>query len=137
MCVEGLDLMYDFCQKHNVPTKKVGKLIVAVTEEEIPGLERLLESGKQNKVRDLEMIDAKGIKEREPHCQGVRALLSPHTGIVDYTLVTQAMAQSVKENHGQVLLNFEVNGFHSEDEQLSITAKDGRKIKCRGTVIIQ
>ncbi|GAU98684.1 hypothetical protein RvY_09798 [Ramazzottius varieornatus] len=136
LCVEGLDLMYDFCQKHGIPTQKVGKLIVAVTDEEIPGLEKLYESGTQNKVRDLEMIDAKGIKEREPHCQGVKALLSPHTGIVDYALVTQAMAQNVKDKNGDVLLNFEVNGFHSGGEdRLVITAKDGRKVHCKGAIV--
>ncbi len=30
------------------------------------------------------MVDEKGIREREPECRGIRALWSPHTGIVDW-----------------------------------------------------
>uniref|UniRef100_A0A183F189 Desulfoferrodoxin n=1 Tax=Gongylonema pulchrum TaxID=637853 RepID=A0A183F189_9BILA len=32
-------LAYEYCDKHNVPYKKVGKLIVAVEEAEVPRLE--------------------------------------------------------------------------------------------------
>ncbi|MGH0160828.1 UNVERIFIED_CONTAM: hypothetical protein FKN15_039924 [Acipenser sinensis] len=49
-------------------------LIVAVEQEEIPRLKALYERGLQNNVRDLRMIDAKEIREREPYCR-VRSAL--------------------------------------------------------------
>ncbi|VDN27587.1 unnamed protein product [Cylicostephanus goldi] len=39
LCVEGIDLAYEFLRENNVPHKKIGKLIVAVDQEEIPRLE--------------------------------------------------------------------------------------------------
>ena len=45
------------------------QLIVAVEREEIPRLKALYERGQKNNVRDLTMIDAKGIREREPYCR--------------------------------------------------------------------
>lgn len=38
-------------------------------QEEIPRLKALYERGLQNNVRDLSIVDAKGIREREPYCR--------------------------------------------------------------------
>jgi 2-hydroxyglutarate dehydrogenase len=51
------------------------------------------------------------IKDYEPYCKGIKALLSPHTGIVDYGLVTRSMADNVKAKGGEIKLNFEVSKF--------------------------
>ncbi len=45
------------------------QLIVAVEQEEIPRLKALYERGLKNNVRDLSIVDAKGIREREPYCR--------------------------------------------------------------------
>lgn len=49
------------------------QLIVAVEQEEVPRLKALYERGMKNNVRDLSIIDAKEIREREPYCR-VRGL---------------------------------------------------------------
>ncbi len=36
-CVEGAVAMVEFCREHNLPYEVCGKVIVATTEEEIPG----------------------------------------------------------------------------------------------------
>ncbi|XP_055339857.1 L-2-hydroxyglutarate dehydrogenase, mitochondrial-like [Paramacrobiotus metropolitanus] len=137
MCVRGLDLMYDYCDKNHIPYIKTGKLIVAVEEEEIPRLLKLYENGKVNGVRDLQLIDEKGIKEHEPHCRGIKALLSPHTGIVDYSLVTKSLADSVARSGGETVLNFEVVKFQSapEEGKVQLIASDGRVVHCKGAVV--
>lgn len=38
LCVEGLQLTYRYCDEKKIPYKKVGKLIVATTEEEVTRL---------------------------------------------------------------------------------------------------
>ncbi|OWA54403.1 L-2-hydroxyglutarate dehydrogenase, mitochondrial [Hypsibius exemplaris] len=137
LCVQGLDLMYEYCDKYSIPYKKVGKLIVAVDDGEVPGLMNLLKNGTANKVRDLQLIEGSQIKEYEPYCRGVKALLSPHTGIVDYGLVTRSMGDNVKARGGEVKLNYEVSKFQSapEDGRLLIFAKDGRSVSCKGAIV--
>lgn len=68
LCVRGLELSYKYLDEHGVPYKKCGKLIVAVTPEEIPRLDALQERGLQNGVKDLQRLDAEGIKKVEPNC---------------------------------------------------------------------
>lgn len=69
LCVRGATLAYDYLEKKGLPYKRCGKLIVAVHQEEVPRLRALYERGQKNNVRDLSVIDAKGIREREPYCR--------------------------------------------------------------------
>ncbi|XP_077123452.1 L-2-hydroxyglutarate dehydrogenase, mitochondrial isoform X2 [Ranitomeya variabilis] len=70
LCVRGASLLYGYCDLNRIPYKQCGKLIVAVRHQEIPRLQALYERGLQNSVPGLRIIDAKGIREKEPYCKG-------------------------------------------------------------------
>uniref|UniRef100_A0A3P9K2I8 L-2-hydroxyglutarate dehydrogenase, mitochondrial n=1 Tax=Oryzias latipes TaxID=8090 RepID=A0A3P9K2I8_ORYLA len=142
LCVRGAALAYDFCDKKGIPYKKCGKLIVAVEQEEVPRMRALYERGLQNNVRDLRIIDAKGIREREPYCRGIAALDSPHTGIVDWRKVALRFGKDFEEAGGGVLTEFEVNNISvasespagsSEGMKHPIAVRDaqGSEVRCR------
>src|SRR5947208_12368069 len=57
MCVEGAAAMVEFCREHNLKHEICGKVIVATSEEEIPGLKQLLERGQANGLVGLRMLD--------------------------------------------------------------------------------
>lgn len=44
-CTIGREQIYTFCQTHNIPYERCGKVVVAVSEDEIPALEKLEERG--------------------------------------------------------------------------------------------
>ncbi|KAB5582212.1 hypothetical protein PHYPO_G00184540 [Pangasianodon hypophthalmus] len=69
LCVSGAALAYDYFDKKNIPYKKCGKLIVAVDREEVPRLKALYERGQKNNVKDLKLLSAREIREREPYCR--------------------------------------------------------------------
>jgi len=81
LCVEGNRDMYELCGRHEVPHRRLGKLIVARTVEETPALEHILKQGHGNGV-DMEMITGEECRRREPNVTAVAALWSPNTGIV-------------------------------------------------------
>ncbi|EYB85806.1 hypothetical protein Y032_0290g1530 [Ancylostoma ceylanicum] len=108
LCVEGMDLAYKFFAEHNFPHKKTGKLIVAVEPEEIPRLDALFERALKNGCKDIKMIDGSQIKEYEPYCKGLKALWSPHTGIVDWGEVAKAFAADFQKRGGTVYTNYPV-----------------------------
>lgn len=132
LCVEGLRLMYAYCDKKNIPYKKVGKLIVATDDVQLKGLMDLHERGIQNSVPDLQLIDGDKIKEIEPYCHGLKALWSPHTGIIDYKLVTEHYGQDFKEAGGDIYCNFEVSKFYetptNSEYPVTICSKKGDSI---------
>lgn len=71
--------------------------------------------GLENKVPDLVEVGKDEISKIAPGCRGVKALWSPHTGIVDYKLVTEAYAEDFTKAGGEIYLNFELNQI-SENE---------------------
>src|SRR3989338_3184016 len=112
LCVEGSHKMYEFAQHHQIPHKKIGKLIVAVNEQERPALEKIFLRGKENQVPDLEMLTAEQLRQKEPGVAGVAAIWSPFTGIIDYGAVARSMADDLNcsaEQRGEVRLRFQVD----------------------------
>jgi len=133
LCVEGRRLLWRYCDEKAIPYKTVGKLIVATEPEEIPRLGDLYERGKQNGVENLELLDAPQIKEREPHCRGVRAIFSPVTGIVDYRVVARSYADDIRAMGGELLLSHEITGFERRDGVTLLTSPAG-DVESRYTV---
>lgn len=60
---------YSYCDSHNIPYNKCGKLIVATNEVELEILNNLFERGNQNNVKDLKIINKEEIKDIEPYCE--------------------------------------------------------------------
>ena len=97
LCVEGGALLYRFCQAQGVPHKKLGKLIVATQESQLPALAALKAKAAANGVTDLTFLTASEARSLESALHCVGALLSPSTGILDsraYMLALQGEAEA-------------------------------------------
>ncbi|HWI71416.1 MAG TPA: FAD-dependent oxidoreductase, partial [Baekduia sp.] len=79
LCVEGAALMYDYCDARGIATERCGKVIVALSERQLAGLDALEARGRANGVPGLRRVDRAGLAELEPHAAGVAALHSPAT----------------------------------------------------------
>ena len=137
LCVKGLDMTYAYCKSKGIPVKKCGKLIVAVDEEEVPRLLNLFERGKENGAKDLKLFDKHQIKDVEPNCEGVQAIHSPHTGIVDWGEVARSYGDEFQRFGGDVKVNFQVAKFSSSTHQqhpVKITGKRGGEVFSRYVV---
>uniref|UniRef100_A0A1A9Z0Q4 L-2-hydroxyglutarate dehydrogenase, mitochondrial n=1 Tax=Glossina pallidipes TaxID=7398 RepID=A0A1A9Z0Q4_GLOPL len=112
LCVEGLRLTYAYLDKKKIPYKKCGKLIVATDNDEVKRLMDLYERGKKNNVPNLTLLHSEDeIQKIEPFCQGLKALWSPDTGIVDWAQVTQHYAMDFKTAGGDIFCNYKVKKF--------------------------
>jgi len=83
LCVQGRHMLYAYCAEKGVAHKKIGKLIVATSQEEIPKLTDILHKARTNGVDDMELLTAEQAMALEPALFCTAALLSPSTGIID------------------------------------------------------
>ncbi len=97
LCVEGNKLLYAYCTAHQIPHKKIQKLIVA-QQADGDGLSTLLEKAEANGVFDLQCIDRHQLRTLEPQIKGEAALLSPSTGIIDSHSYMQSLLHSAQAN---------------------------------------
>src|SRR5262245_4128954 len=109
-CRAGKQAMEAFCAAEGVPFEICGKVIVAIDDNDLPALDRLLERGRANCVT-CEMIGPERLKELEPHAAGVRAIHVPETGIVDYRRVCERFVERISERDGRVLTGARVTGM--------------------------
>ncbi|WP_297159981.1 L-2-hydroxyglutarate oxidase [Thermogemmatispora sp.] len=110
-CVAGHRAMLAFCREHGIPFQLCGKVIVALTEEELPRLQALYERGQRNGVQGLELIGPERLREIEPAAAGLRAIYSPNTGIVDFRRVATALASEITAKGAHLRLNSQVVGL--------------------------
>jgi L-2-hydroxyglutarate oxidase LhgO len=83
LCVAGRALLYTYCAEHGVTARKVGKLVVATTSDQIPALHKLMDQARANGVDDLRPLTADEARLLEPALSCVAAFHSPSTGIID------------------------------------------------------
>ena len=102
LAVAGIREMTSFCEAEGIPHEICGKLVVAVTKDEIPRLRTLLERGTANGLRGLEWLERDSLREFEPFAGGVAAVRVPEEGIVDYPRVCLALVQRIREMGGEV-----------------------------------
>ncbi len=82
-CVAGKLLLYDYLESHHIPYRRLTKLIVASSVDEVPTLEQINARAIANGVDDLQPLDEQQALQLEPALNCKAALLSPSTGIVD------------------------------------------------------
>jgi L-2-hydroxyglutarate oxidase LhgO len=121
LCATGRLAIRDYCQEKNLPYREVGKLVVAVDESELPALADIERRSRANGVRDLVRIDdVAQLRAIEPHVAGVAAVHSPHTAVVDYAAITEAMARDVRSAGGAILLGQEVLSMDIEGDTVRV-----------------
>jgi L-2-hydroxyglutarate oxidase len=125
LSVNGRRELYAFCAEHNVPHEACGKLVVATSEAEIPALEELERRGQANGVEGLRRISLEELHEREPHVNGVAAVHSPVTGIVDYKAVAVAMVKVICAHGGDVRLETALTSVRQIDNQTVLETSRG------------
>ena len=124
-CSTGGKLLRDFCDEYGIAYDMCGKLIVATDDSEVPQLEELFKRGTENGAQGLRMVNQEEIKDIEPYSAGVKAILSPNTGIIDYFEVSQAYATRMRENGGDLLTNVEVISIENKDNLVYINTTSG------------
>ena len=99
LCVKGNSMNYQICKEYKLSFKKLGKLTVAIEEQEIDELEKLMQMGLDNGTEGMKFLDKEEIKKLEPNIKVEKALYTPSTGIVEPDeLMNHFYAQAYRNN---------------------------------------
>ena len=103
LCKEGNILLYEFCNKNNIPHQKTGKIIVATNSLEEEYLEDLYRIALKNEIPDIRIIDCKEVRKFEPNVRAISALYVPTSGIIEPTSFIDNLYKQA-ESHGAIFL---------------------------------
>ncbi|CAI0714555.1 L-2-hydroxyglutarate oxidase [Serratia quinivorans] len=115
----GNQSMFAFCREHGLYHDQCGKVIVATQLKELALLENIYQRGLQNGLAVSRLSQAQ-LREREPHVNGLEALLVPDAGIVNYNQVAAKLAEIVEQRGGEIHYGQQVEGISESSDAVSI-----------------
>ena len=123
-CRVGKRATEQFCQEHDIAFEICGKVIVALDERELPGIQKIYERGQANGVA-CEIIGKERLREIEPHAAGIRAIHVPEAGIVDYRQVALKLGALITAAGGQIICGCEVTGIRERSGETIVQTTGG------------
>jgi L-2-hydroxyglutarate oxidase LhgO len=138
LCIEGKKLLYEYCEKYDLPYKRCGKLIVATSEEEIPVIGGVHQTAMNNGVNDLIMLNREEIMQLEPNIYALKALLSPSTGIIDSHSLMKQYETNTINNGAQIVYSSEVTAISriANGYKITLSDADGKEYSFSSAIII-
>jgi glycerol-3-phosphate dehydrogenase len=127
-CLQGNTLTFAFCEEHNVPHRRTGKLVVATEAREEAALDALYQRGQDNGVEGLRLIGPAEIREREPHIAGVAALDVPSTGIVSAEELVRAYARVAVEQNAHIVTRAQVMSLEPTAKAIRVGIRVGEDV---------
>jgi L-2-hydroxyglutarate oxidase len=123
-CRAGKAAMEAFCAAEGIAHDICGKVIVAVSDADLPALHNIYERGQANGVKCF-LIDKARLAELEPHAAGVAAVHVPEAGIVNYRQVCERLADRVREAGGEIVLRARVTGVRHLPDGVAVRSSAG------------
>jgi L-2-hydroxyglutarate oxidase LhgO len=127
------DLMYAYCSERGVPHRRIGKLFVARTADEVAPLRAHLAGALAAGVGDLRWLEPAEARALEPNLQCHAAYLSPSSGIVDSHALMLAYRGDLEARGGSVVLRAPVTGGRvtAEGFELDVGGAEPSTLACR------
>lgn len=138
LSVAGNRMLYEICALNRVPHRNTGKLVIAITEDELAGLDDLKATAERNGVEGLRVIGRAEIERMEPHVQAPAALYVPSTGIVDAHRLMAYFAHSATAQGAELIYHTAVRAIEPLSDGYRITGVDatGETFALRATAVV-
>jgi len=132
MCIEGNRQFDKIAEELDVPFKRVGLLIVALSIIQFFALIIAYFLLKKRKI-EVKWIWKRKLREMEPNIseKAKAALFVPSFGIIDPVQYTIALAENAIRNGVKIILNTKVIGFKIEENEIKEVITDKGRIKTR------
>ena len=126
LCRRGVDLLREFCAGHGLTYDECGKVVVALDQGELGRLAAIHERALANGVPGVRMVGRSELRELEPHVQGIAALHSPHTAVVDFGEVTRRLAADAAAQGAEIRTGVPVRRITQDAAGVAVEADGDR-----------
>ncbi len=133
LCREGKAELERFAGERGIPYRRCGKLVVALTRDELVRLAAIRERAAANGVEGLEEVGPERLREIEPAAAGLKALWSPSSGIIDFRRVALAYAAEVARAGGVLRTDCRVVAIEDRGAERIVRTTAG-DVACRGLI---
>ncbi len=125
--VRGNALMGDLARDLDIPFRRNGSFVICFSEEDRPGLQKLLDQGHANGVPDLRIVEHDELMEMEPNLSDeiVAALYAPTAGIVCPFILTIALAENANVNGVEFQFNTQAGEIRKIDGGFVVETNQG------------
>ncbi len=111
LCIRGNALLYQWCDKANVPYKRIGKYIIANSEAELAELQAVYDNAVRKGVPGLSMLSKSEMNAKEPNIICEAAISSETTGIIDSHAFMQSLFDSASAAGADFAFNHSFAGL--------------------------
>lgn len=136
LCRRGRDLLYAYAAERGIGHRRIGKLIVAVTEDEVAGLHKYQQLAAANDVHDLALLDGAGVRALEPEVNAVAGLHSPSTGIVDSHGLMLAYLGDAERAGAALVLHSPVTGGAAAGQGMALEVGGAQPMQVRARTVV-
>jgi len=141
-CLAGNAALYAWGVAREVPVRRTGKLVVALTAEELPALEALAERAQANGVGGVALLDGGAARLLEPFVPAVAALHVPTTGVIDAARYARSLEAAARDagalfayQHSVVAAERVAGGFEvttSDADDMAVTLRCAALVNAAG-----
>lgn len=125
--VRGDEMMEQLSKDLDFPFQRIGSLVICLSEEEMPGLQKLYDKGIANGVKGLKILNREEVLEMEPNITDnvYAALYAPTAGIVCPFNLNIALAENAYTNGIEFRFNTEVQNIRKIDGGYELCTNQG------------
>ncbi|HVO14512.1 MAG TPA: NAD(P)/FAD-dependent oxidoreductase [Alphaproteobacteria bacterium] len=136
LCVAGKQALYRYCASRGIGHRRLGKLIVATDESELPLLDGLRAAAAANGVDDLVPLDRAAVRALEPAVRCAGGLFSPSTGVVDSHALMLSLRGEAEDRGAALAFHAPVTGGAVGDGtiRLEVGGAEAMALECRALV---
>jgi L-2-hydroxyglutarate oxidase LhgO len=135
LCVQGKQMLYDYCAERGIAHRRCGKFIVATSSGQVAQLQGIIAKAAANGVGDLVLLSRDEARAHEPALECVAAVQSPSTGIVDSHGLMLALQGDLENAGGMVAFHSPLAGARITTAQgIELWAEDGTQLRARTVV---
>ncbi len=134
LCVQGRQMLYDYCEARGIGHSRCGKLIVATNAAQALQLQCIIDKAAANGVHDLVLLSREEARALEPQLECVAAIHSPSTGIVDSHALMLALQGDLENAGGVVVLNTRLEQAQCAQTAITLIAGGGTRLQAKTLV---